>query len=175
MTGLTGEAFVTLHDILQPPEYHSFERRKGHKWSLPSGALLGLLPFYLGSTMSYKHLCLVFGITPSVCSHILNNMIKLAVGRLHCHNSAKVSFPSPEKMQQFILMVNHWEPAISDVIGFMDGVSFTQECTSECVTQNAFYCGYDCDTTVNNVFAYFPDRNVFSAHLIILGVGEIVP
>jgi hypothetical protein len=58
-------------------------------------------------------------------------------------------------------MVNHWEPAISDVIGFMDGVSFTPECTSERVTQNAFYCGYDCDTTVNNVFAYFPDGKVF--------------
>ena len=25
----------------------------------------------------------------------------------------------------------------------------------------AFYCGYDCDTTVNNVFAYGPDGKVF--------------
>ena len=88
-------------------------------------------------------------------------MIKLAVRRLHCHDIAKVSFPSPEKMQQFALMVNHWEPTISDVIGFMDGISFTSECTSECITQNAFYCGYDCDTTVNNVFAYGPDGKVF--------------
>ena len=54
-------------------------------------------------------------------------------------------------------MVNQHEPAISDVIGLMDGVSFTSECTSEHITQNAFYCGYDCDTTVNNVSAYGPD------------------
>jgi hypothetical protein len=33
---------------------------------------LGLLLFYLGSTMNYKHLCLVFGITPPVCSRGIN-------------------------------------------------------------------------------------------------------
>jgi hypothetical protein len=54
-------------------------------------------------------------------------MIKLAVRRLHCHDSTKVSFPSPEQLQQFALMVNQWEPAVSDVNGFMDGVSFTSE------------------------------------------------
>ena len=51
-------------------------------------------------------------------------------------------------------MVNHHEPPILDVNVSLDGVSFTSECTSEHVTQNTFYCGYDCDTTVNNVFAY---------------------
>ena len=30
-------------------------------------------------------------------------------------------------------MVNNWEPAISDVFGFMDGVSFKSECTSSTV------------------------------------------
>ena len=64
-------------------------------------------------------------------------------------------------MQQFALMVNNREPAISDVLGFMDGVSFKSECSSECITQNASYCGYDCDTTVNNVFAYGPDGKAF--------------
>ena len=67
MTGLTREAFDTLHDILKPPGYHRFQRTKGRSWPLPSYAQLGLL-FYLGSTMNYKHLCLIFGITPSACS-----------------------------------------------------------------------------------------------------------
>jgi hypothetical protein len=31
------------------------------------------------------------------------------------------------------------------------------------IEQNAFYCGYDCDTMVNNVFAYGPDGKVFFA------------
>jgi len=45
----------------------------------------------------------------------------------------------------------------------MDGVSFSSECTDERIEQNAFYCGYDCDTTVNNVFAFGPDGKVFFA------------
>lgn len=34
MTGLTHEAFTTLHDILQYWRYHSFEKRKRRKWFL---------------------------------------------------------------------------------------------------------------------------------------------
>ncbi len=51
-------------------------------------------------------------------------------------------------------MVQAREPLVNDIIGFMDGISFPTECTSERVQQNAFYCGYDCDTMVKNVFAY---------------------
>jgi hypothetical protein len=36
---------------------------------------LGLLLFYLGSTMNNKHLCLIFGITPLVCSCGVNWML----------------------------------------------------------------------------------------------------
>jgi hypothetical protein len=45
----------------------------------------------------------------------------------------------------------------------MDGVLILAECTDEHFEQNAFYCGYDCDTMVNNVFAYGPDSKEFFA------------
>jgi hypothetical protein len=86
-------------------------------------------------------------------------MPKLAVRRLLRHPIAKVEFPNQDKMQQFAQLVNICEPTITDVIGFMDGVSFTSECTSEKIQQNAFYCGCDCNTMVNNVFAYGPGPN----------------
>ncbi len=61
-------------------------------------------------------------------------------------------------------MIQAREPLADDVIGFMDGVSFSRECTSKFVQQNTFYCGYNCDTMVNNVFAYGPTGKVsFSA------------
>jgi hypothetical protein len=60
-------------------------------------------------------------------------------------------------------MVQVREPLVDDIIGFMDGVSFPAECTDNCIAQNAMYCGYDCDTMVNNVFAYGPDGKVFFA------------
>ena len=53
------------------------------------------------------------------------------------------------------------EPAVNDIIGFMDGVSFPAECTDERVEKNVFYCGYDCDMMVNNVFSHGSDGKVF--------------
>ena len=64
-------------------------------------------------------------------------------------------------MSEFAAMVEAREPLVDDVIGFMDGVSLLVECTDDQLEQNAMYCGYSCDTMVNNVFAYGPDGKVF--------------
>jgi hypothetical protein len=124
---------------------------------------LGLLLFYLGSTMTYKHLCLIFGITPTVCSHLVNWMLKINVWLLRGHPFAKVKIPNGEKMRKYIDMVRMREPILDNIIGFMDGVSFSAECTNDRVEQNAMYCGYNCNTMVNNVFEYGPDGKVFFA------------
>jgi hypothetical protein len=90
-------------------------------------------------------------------------MLRLAVRRLADNPIAEVRFPSAEKMGQFAGMVQSRDPLVDDVIGFMDGVSIPAECTDERFVQHAFCCGYDCDTMVNNVFAYGPDGKVFFA------------
>jgi hypothetical protein len=87
----------------------------------------------------------------------------LIVRRLSDHPIAQVKFPDPVKMRQFADMVQLRARIVNNVIGFMDGVSIPAECMDERVEQNAFYCGYDCDTMVNNVFAYGPDGKVFFA------------
>ena len=51
---------------------------------------------------------------------------------------------------------------MDDVIGVMDGVSLTSECTSEPVVQNSMYSGYHSDIMVNNLFAYGPDGRVIN-------------
>ncbi len=53
-------------------------------------------------------------------------------------------------------MVQSRGPLVDDVIEFMDGVLIPAECMDEHFEQNAFYCSYDCDTMVNNMFAYGP-------------------
>ena len=88
-------------------------------------------------------------------------MLERVVNRLCLHPYACVKFPNNEKMQEFAQMIELREPSVDDVIGFMDGLSLSSECTDERNTQNAYYCGYDCDTMVNNVFAYGPDGKVF--------------
>ena len=139
-----------LHDILMPPGHPSLPRRRGRgrKWSLTLEGQLRLLLFYISSTMNYKYLRLIFGITLNACSRMLRNMLKLAVRHLRFHPLARIKFSSAKKMQLFASMINNHKHSIDDVIGFMDGVSLATECTSETTTQNAFYSWYECDTVI---------------------------
>jgi hypothetical protein len=107
--------------------------------------------------MNAKHLCLMFKITVSVCSQMIWLMLEQVVRLLQDHPFAWVKFPDEEKIRQFTDTVQLCKPAVSDIIGFMNGVSFPVECTDKRIKQN----GYSCDTTVNNVFAYGPDGKVF--------------
>jgi hypothetical protein len=77
MTGLTRRCFVMLLSALFDPEKilpHQ-RRRRGRPWSLRPEGCLGLLLFYLGSTMNHKHLCMIFGIVPGVCSKVVCAML----------------------------------------------------------------------------------------------------
>ena len=99
MTGLTRQCFAMLlsalfdHEEILP--HH--RRRRGRPRSLRPEGCLRLLLFYLGSTMNHKHLCLIFGIVPGVCSKVIRAMLRLAVRRLSDNPIAEVRFPSAEK------------------------------------------------------------------------------
>ena len=161
ITGLTREAFNRLLYIVIPPGHRMRQRRRGRPWSLPPDGMLGLLLCYLGSQMTIKWLCLIFGITPSPCSRILKKILRMTVKRLRYHPVARIKFPDEQKMRGFADMISLREPSISNVIGFMDGLGLVTEMTSERIQQNAYYCGYDCDTMVNNVLIFGPDGKVF--------------
>jgi hypothetical protein len=92
---------------------------------------------------------------------------------LRFHLLARIKFPDEQKMQQFAEMISIREPTISNVIGFMDGLGLATEVTDKRIQQNAYYCGYDCDTMVNNVSVFGPDGKVFFVPLIIQGAGRM--
>ncbi len=81
--------------------------------------------------------------------------------RLRYHPFVRISFPNEQKMREYADMIRMREPTIDNVIGFMDGLGLATEMTSERIQQNAYYCGYDCDTMVNNVLVFGPDGKVF--------------
>jgi hypothetical protein len=116
---------------------------------MPPTAQLSLYLIYIGSTMGIKHLCLIFGITPTVCSRVINQMMLLVVQRLNRHPLAMVKFPDAEKMKNFAQQINSHEPKVDDMIGFMDCLALTSVCTSEAEEQNSMYHGYHSDTMVN--------------------------
>jgi hypothetical protein len=85
----------------------------------------------------------------------------MTVKRLRFHSLARIKFPDEQKMQQFAEMIIIREPTISNIIGFMDGLGLATEMTNKRIQHNAYYCGYDCDTMVNNVLVFSPDGKVF--------------
>ena len=170
LTGVSREVFRMLLNILYPHgSVDSAGRRRGRPRSLLPHAELGLFLFYIGSTMSIKHLCLIFGSVPSVCSRSLTKLLKLIPRKLRNHPFAKIEFPNQEKMSKWARMIQQREPIADDVIGFMDGLSLHSECSSDNLEQNAMYNGYHSDTMVNNVFAYGADGKVFLCALNFVG------
>ncbi len=99
----------------------------------------------------------------------------MTVKRLRYHPVARIKFLDEQKMRGFADMISLREPSISNVIGFMDGLGLVTGMTSKRIQQNAYYCGYDCDTMVNNVLIFGPDGKVFFVPLIIRGAGPMGP
>ena len=75
VTGMTREMFNSLLQIMIPPGHSIRQQWRGRPWLLPPDGMLALLLCYLGSQMTIKWLCLIFGITPSPCCRIPKNSL----------------------------------------------------------------------------------------------------
>jgi hypothetical protein len=73
MTGLLRVVFQKMMDAPSSGSTWSIGHT-GRPYSLSPSAELGLFLFYIGSTRNLKHLCLIFGTTPAVCSCSLKNV-----------------------------------------------------------------------------------------------------
>jgi hypothetical protein len=85
----------------------------------------------------------------------------MTVKRLRFHPLARIVFPNEEKLQRFAEMISLREPMIANVIKFMDGLGLATQMIDKRLEQNAYYCGYDCDTMINKVLVFSPDGKVF--------------
>ncbi len=72
--------------------------------------------------------------------------------RLLNHQDAMIRFPSDEEKRIYASMVKEREPLVSDVIGFLDGVSFPCACAEDDVSQSIKYNGYGHDTYVTCLY-----------------------
>ena len=66
------------------------KQRTGRPQLLTFRDKIGLFFFYIGSTMKYKHLCCLFGITPSCCSRYLHEISSLMIKALKNHPLSRV-------------------------------------------------------------------------------------
>ena len=160
MTGFTRFAFNRLRQIVFPPQNAD---RKGRPRSLDDNGELGLYLLYLGSQMKTKHLCTIFGTVPTTTEVTINKVMRMVCRSLKRNRIAEIKFPDKDKMSEFARMVEHREPMVKNVIGFVDGVSVPVQCSDEEHLQRAAYCGYSHDTMCNNVFAFSPEGKIIYA------------
>jgi hypothetical protein len=136
MICLTRGAFASLLDYLFDLEDIVYHCRGGRPLSLSPDGYLRLLLFYLGSKMQYRHLCHIFGITPSIGGRAINMMLRRTAGLLWGHPMARVQFPDEVKMMEFATMIQQREPMVDIIMGFMDRLLFPVQCTDERINCN---------------------------------------
>jgi hypothetical protein len=161
LTGMTRYAFEKLLVVIfEETDSHG---RRGRRASLDRPAQLGLLLFYLSSTMRVKHLSLIFGVPPSTAKRYISKLLDLVIDKLQDNEQAKISWPSDAEMEKWARLINNREPLVNDVIGFVDGVAIHVQCADDENQQSIFYSGHVKDTMVNNVFAFSPEGKIFHA------------
>jgi hypothetical protein len=92
LTGLTREAFCIFQDIMFPPKpLDEFGQRPcGRPKLLDNTSSVGLLLFYIWSMMTYKHLCMIFGILTTQCSTYIDVILLLTTDKLCDHPLSQV-------------------------------------------------------------------------------------
>ena len=121
MTGLSREAFEEIVRIVFPPHDNGIAVT-GHPSLLKPCDKLGLYLMYVNSRMDLKALCLLFGLTLSPCSAVVDMMRGRVILYLQRHPFARIKWPTAEEMKVMARRVQLREPSVDNIIGFVDGV-----------------------------------------------------
>ena len=75
MTGFNRRTWMQLEDIIFPI-HEGIQTKRGRPPVLNDRGQLGLLIFFLGSTMTLSQLCMIFGVVPSSTCIYINRLLK---------------------------------------------------------------------------------------------------
>ena len=122
---------MILESTCFPAESHT--RRVGRPSSIDNRGKLGLYLFFVGSRMSVKHLCLIFGIVPTSACVYINEMIKLVVRKLKKNPVSAIRYPTEDKLREWAALVHHRESRVMNVAGFVDGLALHVQCSDNII------------------------------------------
>jgi hypothetical protein len=92
-------------------------------------------------------------------------MRTLLISSLKRNRHARIAFPKEHEMARLAAITNRREPAVTNVIGFVDGLAIPVQCSDDPADQNAHYSGHHKDTYCNNVLAFAPDGKIIHASI----------
>ena len=163
LTGLNYCSFRILVSTIFPNNGHIGTSNMGRPRNLDPNGRVGLILFFFNSRMRIKHLCMLFGVTPTTASDEISIMLNLMLIRLRRHKDCKIRWPKEAKMAELALLIHRREPAVDDVMGFMDGLRILIQCGESLDEQTTNYNGHIKDTCVNNIFLFGPDGIIYFA------------
>lgn len=157
VTGLTRAAFTRLHSVFRPLWLIEHPRERRSQRQLRSEDVVGLVLHWVQSTMRCKTLCQVFHTPPATVSRLLRRGMRVLRSSLQSMADAAIRWPSATEMEAFAAAVTAYEPGLTNIFGFVDGVYF--QCTNppDLDSQNAYYNGWRSMTSITNVLVFTPD------------------
>lgn len=107
-------------------------------------------------------LCIMFGITSSVCSLFVRFGRTILLRILASDSNAIVRLPTPNDTRAFQAAISSQYSMLTDVCAVADGLKVDLEQTGDFITQNRFYNGWTHGHYVNNVFVFAPNGTVIA-------------
>ena len=108
-------------------------------------------------------LCLVFGITGSVCSTFLRFARRILLRVLAADNRAQIKMPNDIEIPQFQRLFESRHSELRDVYCVADGLKLLLQQSGDTVIQNRFYNGWKHEHYVSNVFVFAPTGKIIAS------------
>jgi len=117
---------------------------------------LGLYLMWLRSRGAESFLCLIFGVTASVCSLFIRFSRRILIKLLSSDARAAIVMPNDNDIATMQAAFQERHPALSDGYGVADGLKLLLQQSGNIIIQNRFYNGWTHDHYVSNVFVFSP-------------------
>jgi hypothetical protein len=105
VTGFSFSSFRSLVQLLNRNDSRQRSVRAGRPWALDYNGRSGVLLFYLGSQMRTKHLCLLFGVTPTVIERVLEDSMRMVINILTYNPTGRLLSSHIFLMKNFLISV----------------------------------------------------------------------
>lgn len=124
--------FFPMYDKYTPHSPDGYIRllkkdKKGRPRSMNAEKALGLALSWFRTRGSLMGLCMMFGVTASVCSLFIRFSHKILLKILENHDLSKVKMPFQNLFTEFNSSIIQEYPLLENVYCFMDGVKFELE------------------------------------------------
>lgn len=175
LTGFDNRTFYFLLERFEP-YYNSFtpyssdgsikllscDGKGGRPRSMSAEQCLGLVFTWHRTRGAEFVLCMMFGITGSVCSMFLRFSRRLLLKVLKNESLAAVRMPTSSETQGYQEAFRSKYSMLKDVYCVADGLKLHLEQSGDYIIQNMFYNGWTHDHYVSNIFVFAPNGVVIA-------------